>query len=63
MFLLQFIRYETVVVWLNSLIGSLGHYKDSRWLFHESKAFNLNTTHSVQNSKVIPYMEVFLIDS
>ena len=45
------------------MIGSLGHYKDLRWYFLESEAFNLYTTQSVKKSMFVPYMGVFLIDS
>ena len=45
------------------IIASPGHYKKLRWQFLKSKTFNLYTTDSVENSTVVPYMEVFLIDS
>ena len=46
---------------MNDLTGSLSHYKDLRWEFIESEAFNFYTTHPLHFSNFAPYMEVFVI--
>ena len=60
---LWIIRFEAMVYWLKTLVGSLGPCKDLRGYFLELEAFDMYITQSVQKSINAPYMEVFLIDS
>ena len=46
-------------IMLNNLRGSLGHRKNLYRNFYESEISNCYTTHSVQNTIMVPFIEVF----
>ena len=46
---------------VKGLLGSLSHYKDLCWQFHESEAFNLYTTFSVQIQNLFFFWNSFLL--